>query len=61
MATIMNVMVAVIERVESRAVHYYAAGYYYAAKRQQRHHGRRHDAQTRAAQAGAPLSILPPE
>jgi soluble lytic murein transglycosylase-like protein len=44
-----------------RAVHYYAAGYYYAAKRQRRHHGGRHAAQTHAAQAGAPLSILPPE
>ena len=37
------------------------AGYYYAAKRQQRHHGGRRDAQARAAQAGVPLSILPPE
>ncbi len=44
-----------------RAVHYYAAGYYYAAKRQQRHHGGRHKAEARAAQAGTPLSILPPE
>ncbi|MGB3043071.1 MAG: transglycosylase SLT domain-containing protein [Xanthobacteraceae bacterium] len=44
-----------------RAVHYYAAGYYYAAKRQRRHHGGRHAAQANAAQAGAPLSILPPE
>jgi soluble lytic murein transglycosylase-like protein len=44
-----------------RAVHYYAAGYYYAAKRQRRHHGGRHAAQAHAAQAGAPLSILPPE
>lgn len=44
-----------------RAVHYYAAGYYYAAKRQQRHHGGRHAVEASAAQAGAPLSILPPE
>lgn len=44
-----------------RAVRYYAAGYYYAAKRQQRHHGGRHKAEARAAQAGTPLSILPPE
>ena len=43
-----------------RAVHYYAAGYYYAAKRL-RHHGGRHNADARAAQAGTPLSILPPQ
>ena len=44
-----------------RAIRYYAGGYYYVTKRQQRQHAGHHHARRGAVQAGAPLSILPPQ